>query len=101
MTLDRVDLGAGIVAGFTTRSGGVSSGAFDSLNLAAGGRGVGVELIYEVFGADSVDAFDLDPRKRIKHLSRGQRARAGLLAALAYRPEILVLDEPSSATTGP
>ncbi len=40
--------------------------------------------------------FDLDPDKRIKHLSRGQRARTGLLVALAYRPEILVLDEPSS-----
>lgn len=32
----------------------------------------------------------------MKHLSRGQRARAGLLLALAHRPEILVLDEPSS-----
>src|SRR5262249_20306375 len=27
---------------------------------------------------------------------RGQKARAGLLVALAYRPELLVLDEPSS-----
>ena len=26
------------------------------------GRGVGTELILEVFGAGSVDAFDLDPR---------------------------------------
>jgi len=26
------------------------------------GRGVGVEIIFELFGADSVDAFDLDPR---------------------------------------
>ena len=40
--------------------------------------------------------FDLDPNARIKTLSRGQRARAGLLAALAHRPQLLILDEPSS-----
>ena len=40
--------------------------------------------------------FALDPVERIKNLSKGQKARAGLLVALAYRPELLVLDEPSS-----
>lgn len=40
--------------------------------------------------------FALDPAARIQNLSKGQKARAGLVAALAHRPELLVLDEPSS-----
>jgi ABC-2 type transport system ATP-binding protein len=41
-------------------------------------------------------AFALEPAAKIKDLSKGQKSRAGLLVALAYRPELLVLDEPSS-----
>jgi len=40
--------------------------------------------------------FDIDRKTVVKDLSKGQRARAGLLTALAYRPELLLLDEPSA-----
>jgi ABC-2 type transport system ATP-binding protein len=36
----------------------------------------------------------LDPSARLKHLSRGMRVKAALLVSLAYRPELLILDEP-------
>lgn len=42
------------------------------------------------------EAFGLDPAAKVGSLSKGQKARAGLVVALAYRPELLVLDEPSS-----
>lgn len=41
-------------------------------------------------------AFELDHAAKIRSLSRGQLAKAGLLVALAHRPDFLVLDEPSS-----
>jgi ABC-2 type transport system ATP-binding protein len=50
----------------------------------------------DAFARQLQDQFELDPTQRIKHLSRGQRARAGLLIALAHRPDLLILDEPSS-----
>lgn len=40
--------------------------------------------------------FGLDNGAKIRNLSKGQKARAGLVVALAYRPELLLLDEPSS-----
>lgn len=48
------------------------------------------------YAKELLEAFDLDPKAGVRSLSRGQRARAGLLIALAHRPELLVLDEPSS-----
>ena len=40
--------------------------------------------------------FGLDPAARLRVLSKGQRAKLGLLAAQAHRPDLLLLDEPSS-----
>jgi ABC-2 type transport system ATP-binding protein len=40
--------------------------------------------------------FGLEASARLKTLSKGQQAKAGLLAAQAHRPELLLLDEPSS-----
>jgi ABC-2 type transport system ATP-binding protein len=50
----------------------------------------------ERYAEELREAFDLDPKTKVKNLSRGQRARCGLLVALAHRPSLLVLDEPSS-----
>ena len=50
----------------------------------------------DAYAEELRQTFALDPTAKIKNLSKGQKARAGLLIALAYRPELLVLDEPSS-----
>jgi len=50
----------------------------------------------DTYAEELRQAFALDPSAKVRSLSKGQKARAGLLVALAYRPELLVLDEPSS-----
>ena len=50
----------------------------------------------DAYAEELRQAFALDPKAKIKSLSKGQKARAGLLIALAHRPRLLLLDEPSS-----
>jgi ABC-2 type transport system ATP-binding protein len=42
------------------------------------------------------DQFELPPTRKIKHLSHGMRLKSLLVGALAFRPKLLVLDEPLS-----
>src|SRR5881227_4086606 len=46
--------------------------------------------------ADLLKRFSLPPEKKVRQLSRGNRARLCLLLALAYNPELIILDEPTS-----
>ena len=40
--------------------------------------------------------FDLPRDRKLKHLSRGMKMKAALASSLAYRPKLIVLDEPFS-----
>ncbi|WP_432559777.1 ABC transporter ATP-binding protein [Granulicoccus sp. GXG6511] len=43
-----------------------------------------------------IDAFELDPTKRARSYSKGNRQKVALVAALATRAPLLLLDEPTS-----
>jgi ABC-2 type transport system ATP-binding protein len=43
-----------------------------------------------------IERFDLDPTKKARTYSKGNRQKVALVAALASRAELLVLDEPTS-----
>ncbi len=48
------------------------------------------------YAENMLQRFDLTAEQKIKGLSHGQRVKAALLLALARRPKLLVLDEPTT-----
>jgi ABC-2 type transport system ATP-binding protein len=50
----------------------------------------------EVYREQLIARLELDPTKRIKSLSRGNKQKVGLVSAFMTRPELLILDEPTA-----
>ncbi|MDH4145352.1 MAG: ABC transporter ATP-binding protein [Acidimicrobiia bacterium] len=46
--------------------------------------------------AELIDRFDLDPRRKARSYSKGNRQKVALVAALASDAELLILDEPTA-----
>jgi ABC-2 type transport system ATP-binding protein len=62
------------------------------LDLLAGIH-TGVDLARR---ADLIERFDLDPRKKARSYSKGNRQKVALIAALSTDAELLILDEPTA-----
>jgi ABC-2 type transport system ATP-binding protein len=46
--------------------------------------------------ADLMQLFSLDPRKRVRNMSKGMRTALSVVMAFALEPQLMVLDEPTS-----
>ncbi|MFC6703810.1 ABC transporter ATP-binding protein [Flexivirga alba] len=81
---------AGEVALWPTLTGRQALDVLAGLRRAAGGE------YDDDRERELIDAFALDPSKRIRRYSKGNRQKVILVAAFAARTDLLILDEPTS-----
>jgi len=53
----------------------------------------GVDRAYQ---QSLIERFELDPSRRFREYSKGNKQKVGVIIALQHRPELLVLDEPTA-----
>jgi ABC-2 type transport system ATP-binding protein len=83
------------------RRSGYIPGEFTLYDRLTGGQTIeyfanlrgGVDKAYQ---RSLIERFDIDPKRRYKELSKGNKQKIGLVIALQHQPELLILDEPTS-----
>ena len=90
----------GDVALWPGLTGGQTLDAFASLRRrrggGAGGSGGSDDAAQAARRAELIERFELDPSKKVRAYSKGNRQKVALIAALSEPVELLILDEPTS-----
>src|SRR6478736_5029808 len=60
------------------------------------GKSTTIRILLGLLRSDMLERFDLDPTKKGRSYSKGNRQKVALVAALSSDVELLVLDEPTS-----